>query len=423
MSEENQHVESVATDESTKDLSDLPSPGQMLKTMREEKGLSHARVAQALHMTAHYVNALETNQFDKLPGKTFIKGYFKAYAKLLGADVESIITCYDQYVAKLEETEISEANVIRARKAYDQNLRWMICAALIIIVVIGVSWWLAKSGASQVSQDPGNDNEQMADIQATGNIRTTATSEAGADITAVMSASSVGVQSSQEESSGPELINQAVTAEALVASITEIDSEAQTDIGIMGSGNKSTSLSLLPADIDSGGSDDTEMLEVTPVGKEIDRATDMETETQATLEVTAANPQMSERAENFTENNEVDSDPLEQALAESSAELPEYNVTRVDNHRSVSLESEGNDLLEVHFLGDSWVEVDNSNNTRLYNDMLGSGDALTIKGSAPFNVLFGDANVVEVLFNATEVDLSARIRSDNSARVILQSEN
>jgi cytoskeleton protein RodZ len=151
MSEENQDIESVADDESTKDLPDLPSPGQILKAIREEKGLSHARVAQALHMTAHYVNALETSQFEKLPGKTFIKGYFRAYAKLLGADVENISTCYDQYMAKLEENEISEANVIRARKAYDQNLRWMICAALIIIIVIGVSWWLAKGDDSQAS--------------------------------------------------------------------------------------------------------------------------------------------------------------------------------------------------------------------------------------------------------------------------------
>ena len=55
--------------------------------------------------------------------------------------------------------------------------------------------------------------------------------------------------------------------------------------------------------------------------------------------------------------------------------------------------------------------------------MLRLGDDLTIKGSAPFNVLFGDATVVEVILNAAEVDISARVRSDNSARVILQPES
>jgi len=422
MSEENQDIESVADDESTMDLSDLPSPGQILKTMREEKGLSHARVAQALHMTAHYVNALESNQFDKLPGKTFVKGYFKAYAKLLGADIEHITTCYDQYMAKLEETEISEANVIRARRAYDQNLRWMICAALIIIVVIGVSWWLAISVDSQASVNSANGNEQLAEIRTEINVSDTAMFEAGSEreiMTAVMSSTRVGNQNSQEELSAAVSINESVTAEVLVARINEIGNEAQADVGAKGSGNKSKSLTLLPSVRDT----DTERPADAGTDILLDTLADMESETQAIPAATLPNQQRPVIAENFLRDNPADSDALEQALAEPVSELPEYNVTRVDNHRSVSLESDGDDLLEVHFLGDSWVEVDNSNSTRLYNDMLGVGDDLTIKGSAPFNVLFGDANVVEVIFNAAQVDLSARIRSDNSARVILQSEN
>jgi len=422
MSEENQDIESVADDESTMDLSDLPSPGQILKTMREEKGLSHARVAQALHMTAHYVNALESNQFDKLPGKTFVKGYFKAYAKLLGADIEHITTCYDQYMAKLEETKISEANVIRARRAYDQNLRWMICAALIIIVVIGVSWWLAISDDSQASVNSANGNEQLAEIRTEINVSDTAMFEAGSEseiMTAVMSSTRVGNQNSQEELSAAVSINESVTAEVLVARINEIGNEAQADVGAKGSGNKSKSLTLLPSVRDT----DTERPADAGTDILLDTLADMESETQAIPAATLPNQQRPVIAENFLRDNPADSDALEQALAEPVSELPEYNVTRVDNHRSVSLESDGDDLLEVHFLGDSWVEVDNSNSTRLYNDMLGVGDDLTIKGSAPFNVLFGDANVVEVIFNAAQVDLSARIRSDNSARVILQSEN
>jgi len=422
MSEENQDIESVADDESTMDLSDLPSPGQILKTMREEKGLSHARVAQALHMTAHYVNALESNQFDKLPGKTFVKGYFKAYAKLLGADIEHITTCYDQYMAKLEETEISEANVIRARRAYDQNLRWMICAALIIIVVIGVSWWLAISVDSQASVNSANGNEQLAEIRTEINVSDTAMFEAGSEreiMTAVMSSTRVGNQNSQEELSAAVSINESVTAEVLVARINEIGNEAQADVGAKGSGNKSKSLTLLPSVRDT----DTERPADAGTDILLDTLADMESETQAIPAATLPNQQRPVIAENFLRDNPADSDALEQALAEPVSELPEYNVTRVDNHRSVSLESDGDDLLEVHFLGDSWVEVDNSNSTRLYNDMLGVGDDLTIKGSAPFNLLFGDANVVEVIFNAAQVDLSARIRSDNSARVILQSEN
>ena len=102
---------------------------------------------------------------------------------------------------------------------------------------------------------------------------------------------------------------------------------------------------------------------------------------------------------------------------------PEYTVTRLENKRKIELEIEGNDLLEVHFLGDSWIQIDNAEQTRLYHDMLNMGDDLTIKGTAPFNILIGDASVVEMTFNASEVDVLSRIRSDNSARLILQREN
>ena len=131
--------------------SDWPSPGEKLKKLREERGLSHHRVAEALHMTAHYVKSLESDQYEKLPGKTFVKGYFKAYARLLDADVDALMQCYEQYVSALEKTQENEAGEIRARKVYDQNIRWMMCAAVIILLVISISWWMSRDGAEEVT--------------------------------------------------------------------------------------------------------------------------------------------------------------------------------------------------------------------------------------------------------------------------------
>ncbi|MGY8790922.1 MAG: helix-turn-helix domain-containing protein, partial [Pseudomonadales bacterium] len=125
-------------------LSDWPSPGQKMKNIREEMGLSYSHVAEALHMTSHYVRSLESDQYDKLPGKIFVKGYFKAYARLLDADVDEVLECYEQYVSALEASQKNESDEIGAKKAYGQNLCWMICAAIIIVLVIGVSWWLSR---------------------------------------------------------------------------------------------------------------------------------------------------------------------------------------------------------------------------------------------------------------------------------------
>jgi len=153
MTEADQNLENGMEDLSDDKTAVWPSPGEKLRKIREERGLSHHRVADALHMTAHYVKSLESDQYDKLPGKTFVKGYFKAYARLLEADVDEIMRCYENFVVALEESQESVAEEIRARKVYDQNIRWMICAAVIIIVVVGVSWWMSRQPQNTAEVD------------------------------------------------------------------------------------------------------------------------------------------------------------------------------------------------------------------------------------------------------------------------------
>jgi cytoskeleton protein RodZ len=93
----------------------------------------------------------------------------------------------------------------------------------------------------------------------------------------------------------------------------------------------------------------------------------------------------------------------------------------LDDHRLVELDLAGSDLVILHSEGDSWVEVDDEDSTRLFHDMLRPGDDLNIRGTAPFSILLGDANVVDITFNSRPVSIP-RIRQNNSARVILEPE-
>lgn len=339
-----------------------PSPGQKLKQIREEMGLSHGRVADALHLTAHYIKALENDQYDKLPGKTFVKGYFRSYARLLGADVDEVLRCYEQFVGAIEESEVTEAQVIRARKAYDQNVRWIVCAAIIIVVVVGVSWWLARSGESDASAVEISGGSAIAEIP-----------EAEDVPTAEELMANLAEMSQREPAVEPETADTGVIAMAW-----EAGTEAQ--------------LSGATADVAETGPQAAALVD----------------ETAGIVPVAAT--------------DELPDATTEVTTVESDSDLPDYTVTEVADNRLVQLDSDGEDLLEVHFSGASWIEVDNGDNTRLYNDMLDSGDDLTIRGKAPFNILIGDANVVDVTFNSRTVDLSNRTRTDNSARILLEPE-
>jgi cytoskeleton protein RodZ len=94
-------------------------------------------------------------------------------------------------------------------------------------------------------------------------------------------------------------------------------------------------------------------------------------------------------------------------------------IPSADGSRQVSMFRAGSDELLLRFVGDSWVEVDDGANVRLYSDMLNTGDTLTIQGTAPFQVLLGNAANVEVNFNDMAVNIASSIRADNTARVQL----
>lgn len=334
---------------------DWPSPGKILEKRREELGLSQGRVADVMHLTAHYIMALETDQYDKLPGKTFVKGYLRSYSKLLGADVDEVMVCYQQFVAAQEETSVSEANVIRAKKTYDQNLRWMIFAAVIIVVVVGVSWWLAQRGDADAT---------MAETR---------------------------VREIAELPADPQ--PEAVTAEIFIANLDDSSTPIEQDTDTRA--NEPTTVA------------NAQVMVLTENTGEVAGFAGREATPEAIQEITSVQDPAAQDVEEFVEDN---------------SGLPEFTVIEADNSRQVQLESDGEDLLEVHFSGTSWIEVDNGENTRLYHDMLGTGDDLTIKGKAPFSILVGNANVVDMTFNSRAVDVSSRMRTDNTARIILAPE-
>ena len=65
--------------------------GQTLAAERERQGLSRHDAAQRLHMSAWQVEALETGDYGKLPKGTFLRGFVRNYAKVLGLAAEGLL--------------------------------------------------------------------------------------------------------------------------------------------------------------------------------------------------------------------------------------------------------------------------------------------------------------------------------------------
>ncbi len=65
--------------------------GRTLAQAREARGLSQADVADKLKLTSRQIEALEADEYDKLPAMVFVRGFIRNYARLVGLDAEALV--------------------------------------------------------------------------------------------------------------------------------------------------------------------------------------------------------------------------------------------------------------------------------------------------------------------------------------------
>jgi cytoskeleton protein RodZ len=80
--------------------------GQQLMLAREKAGMSIDEAARELNLKQETVEAIEDSALDKLPPVTFVQGYIRTYARLLGLSEEKILSEFEAEVPHQLETEL-----------------------------------------------------------------------------------------------------------------------------------------------------------------------------------------------------------------------------------------------------------------------------------------------------------------------------
>jgi cytoskeleton protein RodZ len=80
------------------------SPGRHLSEARKSRGLSIADVAQAIKFSPRQIEAIESDDFDKLAGATFVRGFMRSYAKFLHIDPQPLLAILDQHSPQADAT-------------------------------------------------------------------------------------------------------------------------------------------------------------------------------------------------------------------------------------------------------------------------------------------------------------------------------
>lgn len=327
-----------------------PTAGETLSEARARLGLSEKEVADRLHITMHYVKALESDSYEKLPGAVFAKGYIRSYALLLGLDAQEVIARYDEHTSQ-QKADIEEASRANARRKRDRNKPFVI-VSLVVFVGGSLGLWLVNSYFGE---------EPVANAPPLATANSDSESQATAPVSQIAQVPQTQPQLSLDVEPEQQVEPAAVSAPAITAP-SEPQAAAVAD----------------SADSAAGPQD----------------ALDTDASSAVNLQ-------------DFAE------------LLQSPTPEPTSRVVPVVERgpRVIAVEASGNDVLRISFSGESWVEVNDSESEQIYRDIREAGDILEITGSAPFNILLGDAPFTHMSLNGNEIDLSSDIRIDNSARL------
>jgi cytoskeleton protein RodZ len=86
----------------------MMSVGETLRRERLRRKIELASIAAELKISSRMLEAIETDDYDKLPGGVFAKSFVRQYANLLGLDADEVASQFEQAAHLPELTNLAE---------------------------------------------------------------------------------------------------------------------------------------------------------------------------------------------------------------------------------------------------------------------------------------------------------------------------
>jgi cytoskeleton protein RodZ len=136
----------------------VPDIGNTLREARIRRGLSITDVENVTKIRSKYLEALEENDFEVLPGPVVVKGFLRTYALFLKLDPELFLYEYrsqheshrdeiGQLRPDMTQQRRSPTSAERKKKRTRRTQRGYVTAALIaIIIIVAIAYLGARQG-------------------------------------------------------------------------------------------------------------------------------------------------------------------------------------------------------------------------------------------------------------------------------------
>lgn len=120
------------------------------------KRVDMSQVESATKIRSKYLRALENEEWDMLPGPTFVKTFLRTYAEYLGLDARSLVEEYKQRYERPSPGELTPFAPMRRGTRGRRRRRlgpWLVLLLLIAAVVAGL-WYLGRGIDPAGDSDP-----------------------------------------------------------------------------------------------------------------------------------------------------------------------------------------------------------------------------------------------------------------------------
>ncbi|HEX3873132.1 MAG TPA: helix-turn-helix domain-containing protein [Solirubrobacteraceae bacterium] len=129
----------------------MPEIGAMLREARMRAHIDISEIETETKIRAKYLRALENEEWDLLPGPTFVKSFLRTYAEVLGLDAKLIV---EEFKLRHERPSEFDLQPIRATNAGRERRkvrgplvpRWAV--GLILVVALVLALYALGTGGS-----------------------------------------------------------------------------------------------------------------------------------------------------------------------------------------------------------------------------------------------------------------------------------
>jgi len=325
-------------------------PGKLLQIAREEKNLRPEDVAYEIRLTPSQVLALEENDYSKMPEETYVRGYLRNYARLVGIPENTILMAFARETRSSEKKPqqvipSGESDINKSSK----GIRMFAVIFLIAVIALSAVWVLVPHDklplTGEKADSPAVEEKTVAKVEEVP-----------------VGASTLSLDSPVESS---------VVEKTTITSAMPTTSTAETTSAAI----------VMPQSASS--QEQQAISETTPV------------QVQAEVSI-PVQPVDTTVSVDFAETNTT---PATTGVAAAGSRETESSV-----------EAASDGTLSISYSNDSWTDVRDANGKKLLYRTVKKGENIALAGKLPLSVFFGFAQGVKVTFNGEEIDVPGYTR-------------